>query len=331
MKILFIDPVCNKPYDPQVLETEPLGGTEATVIRIAEALGRAGHEVMVKQHNRTSSVDGEAQYCPFGYDFPPTHVIVLRAPMVLYQARKQFPTAKLFFWAHDIFSGPGWDKGFQALVDTQAVPIVVSEWHKAQMYDAMRQVGFQGSVPSRRIYNPITDDLQPDQNVVVNNQKLVFFSSPHKGLERTLEVFARFKDFDELRDMKLYIANPGYLADHNTEGLRNVVNLGALPHKDVLLHVRSSLAVFYLNRVFPETFGIVAAESNAVGTPFLSAKIGALPEVADHPQEFVDVSDNEAVIKRIIAWKIDGRPKVLGNANFRLSRVIREWLDLLRV
>jgi glycosyltransferase involved in cell wall biosynthesis len=255
---------------------------------------------------------------------------VLRAPQMLYAARKQFPSAKLYFWAHDIFAGAGWDKGFQALVDTQATPILVSDWHKAQMYDAMAQVQFRGQVPSRRIYNPIDDALQPD-GTPVDKEKMVFFSSPHKGLERTLEVFARFQDFAELRDVRLYVSNPGYFANHNTEGLRNVINLGALPHKDVIAHVRSSLCVFYLNGVFPETFGLVAAESNAVGTPFLSTKIGALPEVGDHPQEFVDVKDNESIIKRIIAWKTQGRPKVLGNPAFRLKSVVRDWLDLFKV
>lgn len=330
MRILFVDCTAPKPYDPHVLETEPLGGTEATVVRVAEALGRLGHDVVVKQHCRKEQY---SRYLPFGHDqkWQPTHVIVLRAPMALYQARKQFPNAKLYLWCHDVFAGPGWDKGFQALVDTQAVPILVSEWHKAQMYDAMMQVQFQGQIPSRRIYNPIADDLQPDQNVVVDDQKMVFFSSPHKGLEHTLKVFERFQDFEELRDVKLYIANPGYYADHKTGGLRNVVNLGALSHAQVIAQVRSALCVLHLNAVFPETFGLVYAEANAVGTPFITSRMGAVPEVTDHPQELIDVKDTKAVIDRLIAWKRDGRPKVRGNPAFRLSRVLRDWLDLLRL
>lgn len=332
-----MDPVCNKPYDPHVLDTEPLGGTEATVIRVAEALGCMGHEVRVTQHNRTVGHEhvedgGSASYRPFGRNgtYNPTHVIVLRAPMALYQARKQFPSAKLYFWAHDIFGGAGWDKGFQAMVDTQAVPILVSEWHKMQMYDFMARVQFRGQVPARRIYNPIADDLQPDETPVDDN-KLVFFSSPHKGLEHTLKVFERFRDFEELRDMKLYIANPGYFADRNTEGLRNVINLGSLPHNQVIAHVRSALCVFHLNSVFPETCGIVHMEADAVATPFLSSRLGATPEIADHRAELCDVTDTKTVIDRIISWKKYGRPKVRGRPAFRLSMVIRDWLDLLRL
>ncbi len=51
MKLLFIDPKCPKPYDSEVLATRGLGGTEATVVRVARALS-ARHDVTVVQHNR---------------------------------------------------------------------------------------------------------------------------------------------------------------------------------------------------------------------------------------------------------------------------------------
>lgn len=338
MRLLFIDSVCPKPYDPRVLATEPLGGTEATVVRVAQGLASRGAHVVVKQHNRESGWieigDVGASYLPFGENPQwvsptPTHVIVLRAPMALYQARKQFPNAKLYLWCHDIFSGPMWAQGFKALVDTQTVPIVVSEWHKSQMYDAMRQLNCTHlTIPSRRIYNPIDDDLAPDATKYDVN-KLVFFSSPHKGLEHTLKVFEQFQNFDDLKDMKLYIANPGYFADHKTEQ-KNVINLGSLSHSEVISQVRSSLCVFHLNNVFPETFGLVHAEGNAVGTPFLSSRLGATPELADHPGELIDVQDPKAVIERVRAWR-GGRPKVRGNPAFRLSRIVKEWVDFLKL
>jgi glycosyltransferase involved in cell wall biosynthesis len=123
------------------------------------------------------------------------------------------------------------------------------------------------------------------------------------------------------------VANPGYFPNHDTKEQRNVVNLGALPHPEVIAHVRSALCVLHLNAVFPETFGIVHAEANAVGTPFLSSRLGAVPETADHPSELIDVNDTKAVIDRLIAWK-RGRPKVRGNPMFRLNRIVKEWLDL---
>lgn len=327
MRILFIDPVTPKPYDVKTLETEPLGGTEATVIRVAEELGRRGHEVLILQHNRS---ERSGRYAGFGSgnEFKPTHVIVLRAPNALHQAKKQFPSAKLYLWCHDIFQGEAWKDGFQALVDTQAVPILVSTWHQTQMYEHIKALNLEVAIPSRKIYNPVADDLKPDDTPVDAN-KLVFFSSPHKGLDNTLKVFSRFKEFPELRDMKLFVANPGYFPDGDLKETENVVNVGALPHAEVIKHVRSAFAVFHLNAVFPETFGLVYAEANAVGTPFLTHRLGAVPEVVDHPAELIDVNDPKAVIERLIQWKTLSRPKVRGDSRFRLTRLMREWLELL--
>jgi glycosyltransferase involved in cell wall biosynthesis len=332
MKILIVDAVCPKPYDPQVFANEALGGTEGTVIRVAEGLAAQGIEVRVTQHNRKEEGRYGAVYTQFGAnnDYRATHVIVLRAPLVLRTARKQYPNAKLFLWCHDLFSADGWNEGFRAVVETQTIPVVVSDFHKTQMYDVLRAIKFEGQIPSRRIYNPIDEDLRPDGTPVDKN-KLVFFSSPHKGLEHTLKVFEQFQNFKELKDMKLYVANPGYFpnGDVNVGHQALVKNLGPRTHSNVISEVRSALCVLHLNNVFPETMGLVHAECNAMGTPFLSSRLGATPELADHPGELIDVMDNKAVIERIIQWKTIDRPRVRGAAHLRLSRILREWKELL--
>jgi glycosyltransferase involved in cell wall biosynthesis len=198
------------------------------------------------------------------------------------------------------------------------------------MYETAKGVKFETPIGSRVIYNPIDNDLTPDSTPVDKN-KIVFFSSPHKGLKRTLEVFKNFANFPELADVKLYVANPGYFPDHELKDIPNVINLGSLSHPDVIREVRNALCVFHLNNVFPETFGLVHAESNAVGTPFLSARFGATAELADHPAEFIDVSDNKAIIDRIIQWKTVDRPRVRGGPQFRLKNVLRDWIEVFKI
>ena len=46
--LLFFDPACQQPYDTRTLRERAMGGTEATVTRIADFLG-----AYVMQHNRT--------------------------------------------------------------------------------------------------------------------------------------------------------------------------------------------------------------------------------------------------------------------------------------
>lgn len=328
-----MDTVCPKAYNLTTLQTEALGGSEATLVRIAQALAlKEDYAVMVVQHNRKEEALNEGvMYKPFGSskEFNPTHIVVQRNVAALKQVREQYPHAKLYLWCHDVVGGDVWTKFAQSLVNTQTLPIFVSQWHQTQFYEFLRSIQFVGSVPSKVLYNPIDNDLKPNGTDYDPN-KYVFFSSPHKGLARVLEIFERFKDFPELKDSKLYIANPGYFPNDTTQAPW-LINLGALPHSAVINHVRSAQAVLHLNNVFPETFGIVHAECNAVGTPFLNAAWAATPELADHPEELIDVSDNKKVIDRLIKWKTKGRPAVRGNPNFRMYKVIREWTDFLGV
>src|ERR1700741_644655 len=37
--VLFYDPACQQPYDSRTLQAQALGGTEATLVRVADALG----------------------------------------------------------------------------------------------------------------------------------------------------------------------------------------------------------------------------------------------------------------------------------------------------
>ena len=46
--VLFYDPLCQQPYDTRTLHTQAMGGTESTLVRVADALG-----AWVMQHNRT--------------------------------------------------------------------------------------------------------------------------------------------------------------------------------------------------------------------------------------------------------------------------------------
>jgi hypothetical protein len=191
----------------------------------------------------------------------------------------------------------------------------------------MRYHGFRRRFATTRIYNPIPDDLNPD-GTPVEPDKFLFFSSPHKGRQRTLAVFSRFQDYPELKDVRLHVANPGYRAsDLDLQGGR-VVDLGPLPWKRVIQEVRSAFLVFHYNPVYPETFGLVHAEADAVGTPWIGGTLGANPEVHSHPDEMADLTDPEKVIERIIHWRTHGRIKVQAREAFRLSRIAREWQEL---
>ncbi len=307
-----------------------MGGTEATVVRVAEALAETGrYEVIVAQHCRKELGKGKAAYIPLdavdqiGKD--PHAVVALRSLKLIPFVRKNWTDSKKFLWCHD-FGHRDLIEDYPVLRGTGVKVLGVSRTHKTWMVDIfLNQIGDPTGVTVDHVYNPIADALSQDETPVDRN-KLVFFSSPHKGLDRTLEVFALLKK--QVPEFTLYVANPGYYPDRDIKGQEGVVNLGPLPHAEILKHVRGALCVFHLNRVFPETFGLVYAEANAVGTPCLTEPRGAAYEVLGSKQQLLNVQDTEEVVKRVLEWRAGSRPAVKANPEFRMSAVLKKWESL---
>jgi glycosyltransferase involved in cell wall biosynthesis len=323
--VLFIDISCPEPYTAETLKTKGMGGTEASVVRVAEGL-KEYCNVLVAQHNRTKA---EGMYIPLstsqGPQLPrPDAIVLLRSGQSLLALRKEFPNSKLFLWLHDL-PNESLVTDWQGIQEARTTTVCVSQFHKTAVMT--RVLPFTDDLKPHNIkviYNPIDDALIPDATPVDPN-KLLFFSSPHKGIA------AAFNHFDyakrQNKDFKLYVANPGY---YNPKLVipDGVEVLGVLPHHEAMKHVREAFCVFYPNAGFPETFGLVFAEANAVGTPVLTYNIGAAREVLDFPGQLIAPHDYQTYIDRLMIWRDNRRPTVRCKPQFRLKEVISEWLKL---
>jgi glycosyltransferase involved in cell wall biosynthesis len=347
--VLFYDPVCQQPYDTRTLRAQALGGTEATLVRVADALG-----AWVIQHNRTE--DWERYRRPQRLTGI-SSVIVNREPGALRTMQEIYPGARLYLWLHDRIE-PGGKRAraltaHAALLRRTAVTAVcVSDWQRGGIEAVLRGAGSE--VRALTLYNPVDDALTPD-GTAVDRGKLVFFSSPNKGLAYALDAF------DELRrrmpDLRLVIGNPGYKAD--PAGRRAGVEfLGPQPQARMHAEVRGALCTFHPNFVIPETFGLVFAESHALGTPVLTHACGAAPEIVADPGQLLPVTDAsrryealagslpeswrygparlaaaaglfDAYVERVRNWREGARPVSGPDARFRLSTIIAQWRALL--
>lgn len=322
MRYLFIDSACPEPYSGSTLLSKGLGGTEATVIRIATRLAQ-DNEVTVLQAPRIGTdTEDKVVFSPLketALNSDWDAIIVLRDARPLKHLKRKCPNTKIFLWAHDLAGNWLCDE----IVDSGATLIAVSNYHATNIVEYMKARGMK--IPAIRvIHNPVDDDLKP-RDAEIDKNKLIFFSSPHKGLPYALTTF-RFL-LRRFTDLKLYVSNPGYMQHAATES-RGVVNLGSLPHASILDHVSSSLCVFYPNWTFPETFGLVYAESNAVGTPVLAHDFGAAREVLSDNRQLQDCRQLKNLFDTIERWQYD-RPKVQMNPEFRTMNVIKKWKALL--
>lgn len=317
-RILFYDGVYPKVYNAHTLETEPMGGTEATVIRVSDGLTALGYDCVRLQRSQIESD-------PIIDHWKPNVVITLRDAGHYVANKKRWPQAKHILWLHDVVSGDYWHHLAYHLNDQEATIVTVSDFHKGNVTTALFEELLKGFIRVKRVYNPLADYCvkQPEQNY--DKYKLVYFSSPHKGLDYVLKLFGYLHNIDSRYN--LYVANPGYYP--NREDLpEGVINLGKLTHKEIIEHVRSALLVFYPNVSFPETFGLVYAEANAVGTPVIAHPIGAAREVLSHPHEVLDCREYKEVIDRVIRWSNGDRPIVQGKKEFKLENILKEWIKL---
>ncbi len=343
MKILIIDSDCPKAYNHATLQTEPMGGTEATIVRVAEALAEQ-HNVIVAQGSRQTT-----EYSPAGVAYipwqketftcdvtAPDRVLAIGVAKLLPKIRKQFPQVKLYLWMH-CFPGKRKRKYINRFaIRTQATLVAVSNMLRQVLLQHMDHYrnGFEEEeddffpvAPVKVVYNPVDDQLQPD-GTPYDPDKLVFFSSPHKGLDQVLKAFEVVRTLRP--QCRLYIANPGYMPFHISEWPQGVELLGSLTQKEVLQHVREAFCVFYPQYRFAETFGLVLAEANAVGTPVLTHPVGAAIEVLNDPRQLVDARFPNDVAEKLLQWYAEGRPEVRMPDTFRLSTVAARWEELLR-
>ena len=351
--VLFFDPSCQRPYDTRTLLEHATGGTEASVTRIADALG-----AFVMQHNRTE---------PYGTYLPPgkipgiEHVILNRDSRALPRVRELYPEAKTYLWVHDQLN-PGSKRGRRLastarhLRELRVTVICVSDSQRRGVEATLRRIGVDDCVRAVTIYNPVDDTLVPDGSPV-DERKLVFFSSPNKGLAFSLDAFRALRR--RMPDLRLRVGNPGYKI-RRSAAIEGVEYLGPLPQEQIHKEVRSALCTFFPNFVLPETFGLVFAESKAVGTPVLTHDCGAAAEIVGDPQQVLPVTfahrayeialsnfspslrggparlaDRlglfDTYVERIRAWRDGGRPAAGPDPRFHLKVVADRWRAMLGI
>lgn len=330
MNILFVDPVCPVPYIAEL--TQRAGGTEATCARVVKALRQCGLNVSLAQRGRDTllkGTDGLGDYLPLRATslIEPEVVITLRDANEYQVQKARYPQARHYLWLHDIVSGP-YDTHLQHGLSVDFTHIIaVSQWHKTHILNALSSKTLNGSLKVSHIYNPVAHYC--DRSTNFDPKQLIFFSSPHKGLEQVLIAFKALRTLDP--DFKLLIANPGYYPDYGKE-LENVIYLKApaTDHANLMQLVGESLCTFYPQTVFEETFGLVYAESNAMGTPVLAHDLGAAREVLDNPKQLTNCLDLNGVTMKVLNWSKGERPTVGPNEQCSISEVTKEWVKLFK-
>lgn len=336
MNILFYDVVTPVLYTQTTLLKTGLGGTESTIIRIAHAL-KNYHNVYIAQHCRNTEqnvIEDGVHYISLetANTLNPDVVILLRYYSWLERIGKMFPRARCYFWMHNMPSKSLYTVR-DILVKYQYQILAVSHFHRNEIERRVNGKWYQrllepnkkkGNVPIHTLYNPIDDFLTPNETKWQPDQ-MILASSPYKGINENLKMFQHVLKY--FPDYKLNIAT---YADWNQKIKlpEQVTFLGSLSHSNLIQHIRESFCVFYPQPVRCETFGLVYAESNAVGTPVLGHDFGAASEVLTSSSQLIDGFNPKSVLAKIQEWR-NQRPALNAQPQFKLTNVIKTWLHLL--
>lgn len=330
MNILFVDVFCPKPYDYNDLENNSMGGTEATMLRVAQKLALI-HTVHVLQHNREEEkFDENVYFITLDSMFVKPDVIVLmRTAQHAFVYGTLFPDAKILVWMHDLCSEP-YKEELDQLEVVHGI-IYVSEFHKRQFEQMLKSYRLCIKLPKGHIIYNIVDRHEKEYVTGEHiRNRLLFASSPHKGLEQVMDKFKKLRQTSEGKDLELGILNPGYIELENIEERDGIKVYGTKSHKEFVDVLAKSALLFYPQTMFPETFGLVMAEANATYTFVVAHNFGAAREVLTDPKQAFDCSDDIRVIDKTLETLNRRDIQILGpKKEFMAVNVIEKWKELL--
>ncbi len=277
-------------WSPNSINNGGIGGSETAVVHMARELSKRGHEVHV--FATWDGFDGGVQYTNFEAvkGFSGDVLVSSRQPVVLLEDRWNVKAS--FVWAHDIHVGQS------PIVDSALLKadglLALSSWHAKYMRsvypfleDGKVFITRNGIDVSRFAAEPVKP-----------SRKLIYTSSPDRGLMRLLQLFPRIRV--NVPDAELHVYYGFYNWKSMSEATGNQAELDKIKIYEKVLsetagvfnHGRvgqQELAdAFLSSRVwgyptwFSETSCITAMEAQAAGCVPVTSNVAALAETVKH-------------------------------------------------
>jgi len=289
--VIWTGPAWEK-WSPKNLETG-LGGSELAAIYMAREFVRSGCRVRVYSDCREDAdiYDG-VEYIHYdkSHVFETDVLIVSRgaAAIPVYGGK-----AKLkILWTHDVHAG----MDPSAIDGVKAADLIfcLSHWHKNYFHSVYPFLNWDKVIVTRNGIDVARFAAEPKK---IGN-RLIFTSSPDRGLDRLLDLFPRIKD--QVPDAELHVYY-GFVTWEKMAELRNdqaardqiagfkrrmaetpgVVAHGRVGQKELAEAFLASKVLAYSTE-FTETSCISAAEAQAAGCVPVTTALAALNETVKH-------------------------------------------------
>lgn len=305
MRVALVD-FFSRAYSVESAYQEAMGGAQASVCFLAEALARQGHQVFLINHGTDLKIERGVTCIPLGESDNHSlaglrlHAMILsqnagfaaaRLPM-----RRLLPaTTRLVFWAHD-----AWDAlTLQALQQSSERGAYdgfafLSDWHRTTVRDHFQlppdkcQVIGYGLAPQAHHLFAQAESIVAAKPMPPS---LAYISAPYRGLEVLLDALPRIREAIPGTQLSVFSGMGVYLPGSEGEDRpyaplfrrcltqEGVVYRGPQPKALLSQALKATTLLAYPN-TFPETFCLAIAEALAAGCEVVSTALGALPQTS---------------------------------------------------
>jgi glycosyltransferase involved in cell wall biosynthesis/2-polyprenyl-3-methyl-5-hydroxy-6-metoxy-1,4-benzoquinol methylase len=272
------------------LEKRGVGGAEGAIISLAKSLAKAFNVIVFCYCPEPGLYDG-VKYLDIGdtdfmRKFTTDLLIVVRNTRVIPDLKKAFNIDKLCLWTHDIPESPVYRDLPEAMQHIDKI-IVLSDWQKNAIIKQFQNINFKDDIWFKT-RNGVNTEYYQD-TVQRNPFKMIYSSTPFRGLDVLLEVFPLIKNFVPQAELHIFSSMKVY-GDNTPEAeewkalydkashMEGVTYHGTVTRKELAKEMKSSAVLAYPNH-YPETFCITAIEAVTSGTPIVTSNLAALSEV----------------------------------------------------
>ncbi len=290
------------PYSGETLRTASLGGTESSVILLAEALARRGHKVSVFNGVRVPCTEYGVNWWPVSE--APARArgdvgIAVASPKTF----KGLSFRQPIYWLHNPLKSWRQIRRGNVLPLFRAKPLFVllGDYHNRKV---PRWLPSRGRKIIQHGVQEIFFRREPAQ--IAPPQQAIFTSQPYRGLEWVLGLWPQIQK--QLSAAALQVFAPKMhqaLANKKRENLQGVVFAGSVSRQQLigeLWNTRVQLIPGHRD----ETYCLAAAEATAAGVPIVTLGIGALSERVIHGETgFIARNRDEFIARTVQLLKDD--------------------------
>lgn len=323
-------------WDKDILKTKGCGGSETAAIHIADALHRlTGRRVIIFNNRLTAKTIDGVEYRPaqtikdYMNEFLPEVHIAWRHTTKL-------TVAKTYVWLHDLMA-----PGIEAH-ENYDFALCLSSFHRNYLSTLF-------GVPKDKIIttrNGIDPTRFPEREIHKDKNKVVYVSSPDRGLDDALRVMDLVVQHIPTARLHVYYGFDNMYKNgvgHEADRLKAlcaerpyVVLEGNIDQTKLVSELDSAVVWLYPTN-FLETFCISAVETHLSRVWPVVRKFGALPDTMERmPKDMLDLdpkSNYSAYAARVIdAIEKEKWQQITVNPDdFSWMNVAQEWLQLMKL